>query len=91
MKKFKTKPVIKEAVQFVVGPDGPTDHNWREIEGFMGKDHDCLWVDGQPVIQTLEGDMLVNDGDWIIKGLSGEFYPCKPDIFEKTYEAVEDE
>ena len=40
------------------------------------------------VIETLEGDMTANFGDWIIKGVQGEFYPCKPDIFEKTYEKV---
>ncbi len=41
-------------------------------------------------IPTLEGEMLASDGDWIIQGVNGEFYPCKPDIFEKTYEAVDD-
>lgn len=42
-------------------------------------------------IPTLEGEMLASDGDFIIKGVNGEFYPCKPDIFEQTYEAVETE
>ena len=41
------------------------------------------------VIKTLEGKMIALPGDWIIKGVKGEFYPCKPDIFEKTYELVE--
>ena len=40
------------------------------------------------IIRTLEGDMLASSGDWIIKGVNGEFYPCKPEIFEKTYEEV---
>ncbi len=40
-------------------------------------------------IATLEGEMNVSVGDWVIKGIKGEFYPCKPDIFEKTYERVE--
>ena len=40
-------------------------------------------------IYTLEGTMIASKGDWIIKGVSGEFYPCKPDIFDKTYEAAE--
>lgn len=44
-----------------------------------------------PVIETLEGDMKVSDGDYIIKGVQGEFYPCKPDIFHETYEIVEEE
>lgn len=41
------------------------------------------------MIKTLEGDMLATAGDYIIKGVQGEFYPCKPDIFEATYEEVE--
>lgn len=45
--------------------------------------------DGELQISTLEGVMTVSFGDWIIRGVSGELYPCKPDIFEKTYEAVE--
>ena len=43
------------------------------------------------IIPTLEGDMIGNPGDWVITGVNGEQYPCKPDIFEKTYEPVEDE
>lgn len=42
----------------------------------------------KPVIRTLEGNMIVSDGDYIIKGVQGEFYPCKPDIFEKTYDII---
>ena len=42
------------------------------------------------IIQNLEGDMLASEGDYIITGVNGEQYPCKPDIFEKTYELVED-
>lgn len=42
------------------------------------------------VIKTLEGDILAKEGDYIIKGVQGEFYPCKPDIFEQTYEIVEE-
>lgn len=44
---------------------------------------------GDLMIRTLEGDMRVTYGDWVIKGVQGELYPCKPDIFEQTYEAVE--
>ena len=44
---------------------------------------------GAPYIPTLEGDMFITPGDWIIKGVMGEYYPCKPEIFDKTYEAVE--
>lgn len=45
--------------------------------------------DGKPVIHTLEGNMEIADGDWIITGVKGERYPCKNDIFELTYELVE--
>jgi hypothetical protein len=45
-------------------------------------------LDGGIIISTLEGDMIANTGDYIIKGVNGEFYPCKPDIFKKTYEPV---
>ena len=45
----------------------------------------------QVTIQTLEGDMTGNVGDWLIEGINGEHYPCKPDIFDKTYERVEEE
>lgn len=44
--------------------------------------------DGRMIISTLEGLHWVNPGDWIIRGVAGEFYPCKPDVFAKTYEAV---
>ena len=43
------------------------------------------------IIHTLEGDMLARPGDWVITGVNGERYPCKPDIFEKTYEPVDDQ
>lgn len=56
------------------------------------------WCGGNPVdgnghviaIDTLEGTMFADPGDWIIKGVKGEFYPCKPDIFEASYEEVSD-
>ena len=55
----------------------------------------CLWMTPVPIwcgdylkIETLEGDMLAKNGDYIIKGVNGEFYPCKPDIFSKTYDIV---
>ena len=46
-------------------------------------------TDKKEVIHTLEGDMIASPGDWIITGINGEKYPCKPDIFEETYEKVE--
>ncbi len=80
MPMFRKRPVEVEAVQW-------TGDNGEEIDNFLPRD--CFrWFDnfaGNPVILTLEGDMLVSKGDYIIRGVKGEFYPCKPDIFEATY------
>ena len=78
--KYVKKPVVVEAIKY----DGT---NKVEIQEFMDRYLDDT-QDGQLKIETLEGIMLANVGDYIIKGVSGEFYPCKPDIFEKTYEKV---
>ena len=78
-KKYRKKPVVIEAIQW-------TGKNLPEIDNFIGK-----IVDNKEttlVIHTLEGDMEASIGDYIIKGINGEFYPCKPDIFDKTYEEV---
>jgi hypothetical protein len=72
--KFRKKPIIIEAEQYF--PD-------RKIEGVI------IESSRMPYIRTLEGDMDVRMGDWVITGVNGEKYPCKPDIFEKTYEKVE--
>ncbi len=75
---FTKKPVTIEAVQF----NGP---NFGEIEAFVGGAAE--FRGGELVIATLEGAMRASPGDWIIKGVKGEFYPCKPDIFAATYTA----
>ena len=91
--KYKKKPVIIEAVQW-------NGINLEEIKDFVGNDlkydyYKAAYEVGvaPPVvdvtIHTLEGDMKAEVGDYIIKGVKGEFYPCKPDIFEQTYEFVE--
>lgn len=77
--KYRKKPVVIEAVQW-------TGENFDEVYEFTNKT--CLWVGGELIIETLEGDHLARVGDYIIKGVKGEFYPCKPDIFEQTYEPV---
>lgn len=82
MIKYRKKPVVVEAVQFIDNPNSIED-----LSRFM--DETVISYAGEePVvlIKTLEGTMMANVGDWIIKGVNGEFYPCKPDIFEKTYE-----
>lgn len=80
--KFRKKPVVIEAVQWM------TD-NFDEISNFAGH-HVLANDDGSTLgIKTLEGELNVSPFDWIIKGVKGEFYPCKPDIFDATYEPVE--
>jgi hypothetical protein len=49
----------------------------------------CRFVDGKIEVKTLEGIMTAKHGDWIIKGIQGELYPCKPDVFENTYEKID--
>lgn len=79
IKKFKKKPVIIEAIQW-------NGENLSEINEFTKNEvenHELVLI-----IPTLEGDMYASLNDYIIKGVNGEFYPCKPDIFDKTYEEV---
>jgi hypothetical protein len=88
MAKYRKRPVVIEAVQF----DGT---NGDDICAFVGRRLiGALTLDGTRgpalVIPTLEGDMRADVGDFIIRGVKGEFYPCKPDIFAETNEAVED-
>ena len=85
MQKFVKKPVVVEAIQY-------NGINITEIESFVGVKLPTVLLsveDTQLVIPTLEGDMKVSKGDYIIKGINGEFYPCKPSVFEQTYELVE--
>lgn len=88
--KFRKKPVIIEAIQYL-GND-----NLDVVLNFIGRDKGTYIPSRQknvdPVIatQTLEGCMTANKGDWIIRGVKGEYYPCKPDIFKAIYEAVEE-
>jgi len=80
MDKYRKKPVVIEAVQWLAD-------NFVEVDEFIGEHlHTTKPSEGILIINTLEGDMVANVGDWIIKGIKGEFYPCKPDIFELTYE-----
>ena len=81
--KYRKRPVEVEAIQF----DG---WNWREVYQFMSDEPlaftDDFRKDEYILIDTLEGVMKAKVGDYIIKGVHGEFYPCKPDIFHETYE-----
>lgn len=82
---YRKKPVVIEAVKY----DGK---NTKEIWEFVDEglvEHSIFPGFNDIYIDTLEGKMMAEVGDWIIKGVNGEFYPCKPDIFEQTYERVE--
>ena len=80
---YRKKPVVIDAFQWKDKPCFP-----KEFEGL----HPIAKItdDEKLAIETLEGIITASDGDYIIKGVNGEFYPCKPDIFEKTYEKVSD-
>ena len=89
---FRKRPVVIEAKQLT---DNSVGECYDFIHGVSSKKPDGRWQDYVSMIQdngmdikTLEGTIHASIGDWIIKGVSGEFYPCKPDIFLKTYEEV---
>lgn len=82
--KFRKKPVVIEAMQW-------TGKNIAEIRNFMEPHYPAWGTESHPdclIIRTLEGDVTAQVNDWIIKGVKGEFYPCKPGIFKMTYEPV---
>ena len=83
MMKYRKKPVVIEAIKW----DGK---NITEIMNFMHWKNCVPNAYDSLVIYTLEGTHIASVGDMIIKGVQGEFYPCKPDIFELTYEPVEE-
>jgi hypothetical protein len=94
IKRYIKKPVIIEAIQW-------TGKNLREVIDFTGwhpsASERWTWEEYYEIVEehglkifTLEGSYIASIGDFIIKGVSGEFYPCKPDIFVKTYEDVAD-
>lgn len=97
--KYVKKPIVIEAVQYVVGKEIPVleflGFNTSKIaDGVVENDvaRFKMYNHGMSslVIKTLEGEMTAGDGDYIIKGVDGEFYPCKSTIFEKTYRQVTD-
>lgn len=80
--KYRKKPVVIEAIQW-------KGNNKQEIIDFVKSD--CAFsFSNELKINTLEGVMTALVNDYIICGVNGEFYPCKPDIFEQTYELVEE-
>ena len=98
---FRKKPIVIQAVKYEVGKGIEDAWGYRTSLGQLG----MVWT-GEPVrpampdpkihgplipvILTKEGAMEISSGDWIITGIAGERYPCKPDIFEATYETVDE-
>lgn len=89
MPEFRKKPVVIEAMQW-----GGSEDSARAIKEWAGSFEEGTsrvrgWAkDNVLLITTLEGEMTASPDDWIIRGVKGEFYPVKPDIFQETYEAV---
>lgn len=83
---FRKKPVVIDAIQFD-GNNGVAIQGWSKgaVVPVLGGQFQVYLV-----IPTLEGVMEASVGDWIIKGVKGEFYPCKPDIFDETYDPVDE-
>lgn len=81
--KYRKKPVVVDAIQW-------TGRNLDDCIEFLGASFGGhFWVNNIKVL-TLEGEHTASKGDWLIRGIQGEHYPCKPDIFDKTYEPAED-
>ena len=98
MPKFRKKPVVVEAIQWdgtykgilritkeFIGINTFLSHPYNTEEKIVANGQEWGWVIG-----TLEGSHVVTMGDFVVKGIKGEFYPCKPDIFALTYDALED-
>jgi len=81
--KYRKKPVVIEAIKFI-------SNNIHDVIDFIGVDNIDEWGEDYIVISTLEGEIKASVGDYIIRGVVGEYYPCKPDIFDKTYELIEE-
>ena len=84
--KYRKKPVVIEAMRFTIEDENRV-LSWITCNHYPSEDKNRNHT---IVIQTLEGDMTASLGDWVIRGVKGEFYPCKNDIFIATYELAED-
>ena len=83
VKKYVKKPIVIEAIQY-------TGENTEDVVNFITDRHCTILNDKRILINTLEGNIEASPNDYIIKGVKGEFYPCKPDIFKSTYDLITD-
>lgn len=90
--KFRKKPIVVDAMLWprIRSTDSQITARAKPVRDWVGPAMSDYWEDGWLFgrIQTPEGTMLADPGDWIIRDVKGEFYPCKPGIFEATYEPV---
>lgn len=90
--KFRKKPIVIEAIQFdeskiddaMAFTEYNLTHKTIKINGLLGPETVSIWS-----IRTDHGPLEIQNGDWIIKGTEGEYYPCKPDVFDKIYEKAD--
>lgn len=93
--KARKKPVVVEAIQWTGALDSFSELvHFANVTKYRQSTNDPQMIFesdryGYLYVQTLEGEMRISIGDYVIKGVNGEFYPCKPDIFEKTYEVID--
>lgn len=90
MGKYRKKPISIDAIKHDSNHCHRTTDWVEQLTGESVLKTLLYSIDGRAIIKTLEGPITAQDGDYIIRGAAGEFYPCKPDIFEKTYEPVND-
>jgi hypothetical protein len=88
VKKYRKIPVVIEAMQYLREENISSLQDWF-VRNNSGRKLIYYPDDNEYYIETLEGNHRLSKGDYVIKGIKGEFYPCKPDIFEQTYELVE--
>ena len=88
MPKYRKKPVTIEAIQFVDNASAEQILKWAGTPPISASIDPATGTCRSLRVETLEGRMVAVTGDWIIQGVQGEFYPCKPDIFDATYEAI---
>lgn len=88
---YRKKPIVVQALEFKTNNEDGSPNMDRIINWInQGKDLCQGWHNGTNIfIKTLEGEMRTEVGDFVIRGVKGEFYPCKPDIFHATYDAVD--
>jgi hypothetical protein len=88
--KYRKKTVVIDAELYKLGMEDGVQLSDGSFHAYEDKEYPLIFCLCMPAIKTLEGWHIISEGDYIITGIKGERYPCKPDIFEMTYELVEE-